>query len=116
MSRMLWTICTLAAVMIVANLAMRLAAHRDAPNLMGRWKSWRSEMQISRDGDFFAITINNPNGLLGGNYSGKFLDGAIHVSGPLAPLCGEIRVFRNAQKLEFCGEEFERPRNQRNLP
>jgi hypothetical protein len=111
MNRMLWTICTLAAVIIVANLVMRLAGHRDAPNLIGRWKSWHSEMQISRDGDFLAITINNPNGLLGGNYSGKFLDGAIHVSGPLAPLCGEIRFFRDPQKLEFCGEEFERPRN-----
>ena len=101
----------MAAVIIVANLMMRLAGHRDAPNLIGRWKSWRSEMQISRDGDFLAITIDNPNGLLGGNYKGKFLDGAIHVSGPLAPLCGEIRFSRDTQKLEFCGEEFERPRN-----
>jgi hypothetical protein len=108
---MLWTICTLAAVIIVANLVMRLAGRHDAPNLTGQWKSWRSELQISQDGDVFKVTIDNPNGLLGGTYRGEFLDSAIHVSGPLAPLCGEIRYVRDTQKLEFCGEEFERPRN-----
>lgn len=107
----MWTICTLAAVIVVVNLVIRSAGHRDAPNIIGRWKSWRSEMQISRDGDYLAIAIDNPNGLLGGHYRGKFLDGAIQVSGPLAPLCGEIRFYRDAQKLEFCGEEFDRPRN-----
>jgi hypothetical protein len=72
MSRMLWTMCTLTAVIIVANLVMRLAVHHDAPNLTGRWKSWRSELQISRDGDLYKVTIDNPNGLLGGIYRGEF--------------------------------------------
>jgi hypothetical protein len=111
MSGMLWTICTLAAVIIVANVVTRLADHHHAPNLTGRWTSWRSELQISQDGDLLKIIINNPNGLLGGTYTGEFLHSAIHVSGPLAPLCGEIRYVRDTQKLEFCGEEFVRHSN-----
>jgi hypothetical protein len=101
----------LAIVVIIAALVMRLTGPHDAPNLTGRWKSWRSDLQISRDGDLFKITVNNPNGLLGGTYSGTFLGDAIHVTGPLAPLCGEIKYVRDTHKLEFCGEEFIRPRN-----
>ena len=48
------------------------------------------------------------SGLLGGTYTGKWRDGAIKVSGPLAPLCGEIRYAKETAKLEFCGEEFDR--------
>jgi len=77
--------------------------------LTGQWKSWRSVLQISREGDRFRIAVENPNGLLGGTYQGEFQDGAIHVRGPLAPLCGEIRYVNDTRKLEFCGEEFVRP-------
>jgi hypothetical protein len=108
MNRTSWTICTLAIVVIVASLVMRWAGPHAAPNLTGRWKSWRSVLQISRDGDLFKIAVDNPNGLLGGTYRGKFLNDAINVTGPLAPLCGEIRYLRDTQKLEFCGEEFVR--------
>jgi hypothetical protein len=111
MSRILSTIGTLAVVIIVAALVMRLADHHDVPNLIGLWKSWRSELNISRDGDLFTVTIDNPNGLLGGTYRGEFRDSAIHVRGPLAPLCGEIRYVTETQTLEFCGEEFERHSN-----
>jgi hypothetical protein len=105
----LWTICALAIAVIVANLVMRLLDPHVAPNLTGRWTSWRSVLQIYQDDDRFEIIVDNPNGLLGGTYRGKFLNNAIHVTGPLAPLCAEIRYLRDTRKLEFCGEEFVRP-------
>ncbi|MFZ0009965.1 MAG: hypothetical protein WAK94_17150 [Steroidobacteraceae bacterium] len=67
-------------------------------------------MQISQNGDLFRIDISNPNGLLGGTYSGKFRDDAIHVTGPLAPLCGAMVYATDTHKLDFCGEEFARSR------
>jgi hypothetical protein len=101
---------TLAVALIVAAWAARLAPSHAVPNLAGHWQSWRSEMQISQNGDLFRIDISNPNGLLGGTYSGKFRDDAIHVTGPLAPLCGEMVYTTDTHKLDFCGEEFARAR------
>ena len=110
MNRGSWVLFSAAAALIVvaALLVMRSSGSHAVPDLSGRWKSWRSELQISRKADVFTITVSNPSGLLGGQYSGSFRNGAIHVTGPLAPLCGSIDYVRDTHKLEFCGEEFER--------
>jgi hypothetical protein len=107
-----FTLAILVVVLIIAALVMRPFGSRAAPNITGRWKSWRSDMQIAQDGELFTIKIDNPKGLLGGTYRGKFLNDAIHVTGPLAPLCGEVKYLPDTHKLEFCGEEFKRLRNQ----
>lgn len=99
----------LAAFALVA--LTRLRGHASTPELAGRWKSWRSEFRISKQGDQYVIVVSNPAGLLGGTYSGRFRDGALRLTGPLAPLCGEISYSRESDKLEFCGEEFERSQN-----
>ena len=110
MKRGSWVLFSAAAapIVVAAFLVMRSTGSRAIPDLTGRWKSWRSELQISRKADMFTITVSNPGGLLGGEYSGRFRNGAIHVTGPLAPLCGSIDYVRDTRKLEFCGEEFER--------
>jgi hypothetical protein len=110
MNRSSWALLStvVAAIVVAVILVMRSSGAHAVPELTGRWKSWRSELQISRDGDAFRIRISNPTGLLGGEYSGRFRDGALHVTGPLAPLCGSIDYVRDTHKLEFCGEEFER--------
>lgn len=96
----------------IAAIAAAALTHLDritgGPDLTGEWKSWRSDFRVSRQGDQYQIVVNSPGGLLGGTYRGKFRNGAIHVSGPLAPLCGEINYSEQTHKLEFCGEEFER--------
>ena len=101
-------IFALAIAAIAAAALTRLDRFARVPDLTGQWKSWRSDFRISRQGGVYQIVVNSPGGLLGGTYSGKFRDGAIHVTGPLAPLCGEIRYSAETHKLEFCGEEFER--------
>jgi hypothetical protein len=110
MKRGSWVLISaaVASIVVAALLVMRSTASRAVPDLTGRWKSWRSELLISRKADVFTITVSNPSGLLGGEYSGRFHNGAIHVTGPLAPLCGSIDYVRDTRKLEFCGEEFER--------
>jgi hypothetical protein len=108
MNRRLWTIAAASVALAAVAWLMRLAASSRAPDLTGQWKSWRSELQISRKADLFTIKVSNPNGLLGGEYRGKLRGDAIHVTGPLAPLCPEIKYVSDTRKLEFCGEEFER--------
>ena len=83
---------------------------RTAHEFVGQWKSWRSDLRISRDGDNYKIIVDNPTGLLGGTYVGKVRGSVIYVSGPLAPLCGEVDYSEDTDKLEFCGEEFTRVR------
>jgi len=90
---------------------VRLAGSSPAPDLTGHWQSWRSKLQISRRAELFMIEVSNPNGLLGGEYRGRLRGDAIHVAGPLAPLCPEIKYVPDTHKLEFCGEEFERVRD-----
>jgi hypothetical protein len=98
--------------LIVAALALvalaRWRAHASPPQFAGRWKSWRSEFRISKQGDHYTIVVSSPGGLLGGTYRGQFRDGALRVTGPLAPLCAEISYSHESNQLEFCGEEFER--------
>jgi hypothetical protein len=95
-------------VAIVVILRFRFSDSSDAPSLTGHWRSWRSNMEISRHADVFTVSVDNPKGLLGGKYSGHFRNDAIHVVGPLAPLCGDIKYVPVSHRLEFCGEEFER--------
>src|SRR5438874_2302913 len=104
-------VAALVLLAIVAASAVLFATSAATPDLTGRWKSWRSDFRISRERDIYTIVVNNPNGLLGGTYTGMFRHGAIHVTGPLAPLCGQIKYSRDTDKLEFCGEEFMRARN-----
>lgn len=88
---------------------------RTTPELIGQWKSWRSDLRISREGDLYKIIVDNPKGLLGGTYVGKLQGTVLHVTGPLASLCGEIDYSKDTDRLEFCGEEFTRaPRAERN--
>lgn len=93
---------------IVAALAVWVRGTGNAPDLTGEWKSWRSDFRISREGETYKIVVNNPNGFLGGTYVGKLHRDVIAVTGPLAPLCGQIQYSREGDKLDFCGEEFER--------
>lgn len=104
----LWVTSAIIGIAIVVTLRLRFSDSSNVPPLTGHWKSWRSDMAISRHADLFTINVDNPRGLLGGRYTGHFRNDAIHVAGPLAPLCGEIKYVREARKLEFCGEEFER--------
>jgi hypothetical protein len=101
-----------AGVLAAAAIAVGWAffAHRAAslPDLDGQWKSWRSELRIARDGGPYAIVVDNPTGFLGGVYSGEPRDGALALSGPLAALCRDMRYVKDGDKLQFCGEEFER--------
>jgi hypothetical protein len=94
------------AIAATAAAALTRLGGYAAPDLTGTWKSWRSDFRISKQGDLYTIVVNNPGGLLGGTYSGRFRNDAIQVSGPLAPLCGEISYSAETHKLEFCGEEF----------
>ncbi len=76
--------------------------------LIGQWKSWRSDFRIAKEGELYKIVVNNPNGLLGGTYLGRLRDGALQVTGPMAPRCPHITYVADTGKLEFCGEEFAR--------
>lgn len=108
MNRRIWTIAAVSLALAAVGWVVRLAGSSQLPDLTGQWRSWRSELQISRKAELFTIEVSNPNGLLGGEYRGKLRGGAIHVTGPLAPLCPEIKYVSDTRKLEFCGEEFDR--------
>lgn len=110
-NRSWWTIAAVGVALIAVVWLVRLADSSPAPDLSGQWKSWRSQLQISRKAELFTIEVSNPNGLLGGEYRGKLRGDAIHVTGPLAPLCPEIKYVSDTHKLEFCGEEFDRVPN-----
>jgi hypothetical protein len=101
-------IFALAIAAMTGAALLRFGGYAADPDLTGTWKSWRSDFRISRQGDLYRIVVNNPGGLLGGTYSGRLRNDAIRVTGPLAPLCGEISYSAQTQKLEFCGEEFVR--------
>jgi len=94
----------------VLALVLFVACGAKDPDLAGHWKSARSEFLIAKEGDGYAIVVTNPNGMLGGVYKGPYRDGAIRVSGPLAPICPEIKYVRDNDRLLFCGEEFVRAR------
>ena len=83
---------------------------RTTLELIGQWKSWRSDLRISREGDIYKIIVDNPRGLLGGTYMAKLRGTVLYVTGPLASLCGEMDYLKDTDKLEFCGEEFTRVR------
>jgi len=83
---------------------------RTTLELIGQWKSWRSDLRISREGDIYKIIVDNPKGLLGGTYMAKLRGTVLYVTGPLASLCGEMDYSKDTDKLEFCGEEFTRVR------
>jgi hypothetical protein len=94
-------------VFSLAAAAYALHQHDQIPNIVGDWRSWRSDMHITQDGDSYRMAIVNPNGFLGGNYSGQLHRDVITVSGPLSTLCKRMQYVRDDDKLEFCGEEFE---------
>ncbi|HSC22388.1 MAG TPA: hypothetical protein VLG08_01635 [Casimicrobiaceae bacterium] len=102
-------VASLVAAAAVA-VGWSLVVHRRAslPDLSGRWKSWRSELRIGRDGDAYAIVVDNPTGFLGGVYSGEPRGATLALTGPLAALCREMKYVKDGDKLQFCGEEFER--------
>jgi hypothetical protein len=91
----------------VAVITVRPSDH-SSPELTGEWKSWRSDFRITLDGKRYRIEVDSPNGFLGGVYLGELNRDVINVTGPLSPLCGEMRYQRESDKLEFCGEEFDR--------
>jgi hypothetical protein len=93
----------IAGVLAIGVIAL---GSRATHEFIGQWKSWRSDLRISRDGENYKIIVDNPKGLLGGTYRGKLSGTVIDVSGPLASLCGAIAYSKDADKLEFCGEEF----------
>jgi hypothetical protein len=111
MNRRFWTIAAVSCALASVAWVVRLAGSSRAPDLTGAWKSWRSELEISRKAELFTIEVSNPDGLLGGEYRGKLHGDAIHVTGPLAPLCPEMKYVSDTRKLEFCGEEFARVRD-----
>ena len=80
------------------------------PALAGEWKSWRSQFRIARQDGTYRISISNPNGFLGGEYTAKLDRDALDMSGPLAALCPRMQYVRDGDKLQFCGEEFDRVR------
>jgi hypothetical protein len=100
----------LLVVAIVVGYAVRVHDASAIPDLAGEWKSWRSAFRISHEGDAYRIVVDNPNGFLGGTYTGKPHGAAVAVTGPLSALCSEIRYVKDGNKLQFCGEEFERVR------
>jgi hypothetical protein len=108
MKRWIATAAVLVVAAIAAVFAVRLHDGSGLPNLAGEWKSWRSAFRISREGDGYSIVVDNPSGFLGGVYAGKVRGDVVAVTGPLAPLCREIRYVKEGDKLQFCGEEFER--------
>lgn len=99
------------AVVTIASVAAifgRTPRSAGVPNLEGDWSSWRSSFRIRKAEGRYTIDVTSPDGFLGGRYVGDAHDGAIHVKGPLSALCGQIRYVKEGDKLEFCGEEFER--------
>ncbi len=96
------------AVAIAVGYAVRRHDASAIPDLAGDWKSWRSAFRISHEGDAYKIVVDNPNGFLGGIYVGRPRGSAVAVTGPLSALCGEIQYVKDGDKLQFCGEEFER--------
>ena len=106
----LWIAAVLALVAIVIAIAW-VRSHSSAPDLDGEWKSWRSEFRISRGDKGYTIVVNNPDGFLGGVYTGRLRRNVLKVEGPLAPLCSQIVYSSEDDKLEFCGEQFERVGN-----
>jgi len=97
-----------AAAAMAAGWALVVHQRTSLPDLSGHWKSWRSELQIARDGRAYSIVVDNPTGFLGGVYSGEAHRGTLALSGPLAALCREMKYVKDGDKLQFCGEEFER--------
>lgn len=97
-----------------AGIAMLSQSRRtaDLPDVTGTWQSWRSHCRISKRSETYEIEVANPNGFLGGRYLGVPHGGNLQVTGPLSALCGEMTYVRDADKLEFCGEEFERVRSE----
>jgi hypothetical protein len=95
---------------VVALAAFALAHRHSTPDLTGQWKSWRSDFRIASRDDGLDIEIHNPDGFLGGAYAGHLKRDVVTLTGPLSPLCGEMTYVRDADKLEFCGEEFQRVR------
>jgi hypothetical protein len=82
--------------------------HAGTPSLAGGWKSWRSELRISSGDDGYRIVVSNPDGFLGGVYTGRLRHDALELDGPLAALCGRMLYSREDDALEFCGEQFQR--------
>jgi hypothetical protein len=99
---------TMRTIAATLSLVLFTGCGAKEPNLVGRWKSSRSEFRITKEGDGYTVVVSNPNGMLGGVYKGPYRDGAIRVSGPLAPICPDVKYSRDSDHLMFCGEEFVR--------
>ena len=108
MTRRIAAVVLLAAGAIAIGWALVFHQRPSLPDLAGDWQSWRSTLRISHDGGGYAIVVDNPTGFLGGVYAGKPRDGGVTLEGPLAELCREMRYVKDGDKLQFCGEEFER--------
>jgi len=108
MNKIVFVLCALVALATVLAVSNARKPTDDLPDLTGSWASWRSSMRIARESGHYDIDVANPNGFLGGKYSGVVRAGTLEVAGPLAALCGEIRYVRQGDKLEYCGEEFAR--------
>jgi len=95
------------AIVVAAGVAW-LRIGGNAIDMSGNWKSWRSQMHIERATGGYAIDIDNPDGFLGGRYVGTPSGNVVKVQGPLSALCGRMAYSPEDDKLEFCGEQFER--------
>jgi hypothetical protein len=91
---------------IACGAAVLFACSASAPNLAGVWKSERTTLTITQDGNSYRIVAENPKGILGGNHSAEFHDGRIDLKAPLGTLCGDMKYAQDTGKLTFCTEEF----------
>jgi hypothetical protein len=91
---------------IACAAALLVACSSSAPNLAGVWKSERTTLTITQDGNSYKIVAENPKGILGGNHSAEYHDGRIDLKAPLGTLCGDMKYVAETGKLYFCSEEF----------
>ena len=110
MSKIVFVVFAVALVALATGFAVSSGRKPtgELPNLTGTWASWRSSFRITNASGHYEIDVTSPDGFLGGRYSGVARAAALEVAGPISALCGEIRYVKDGDKLEFCGEEFER--------
>lgn len=95
-------------VVAVAAVSAWIHIHRGAIELAGDWKSWRTELHIARSEQGYAVRVVSPDGFLGGKYIGNLSGRVLTVRGPMSALCQTMAYSSEDDRLEFCGEQFER--------
>ncbi len=99
----------LIGIAVGVSLSVLLAAcSSKPPELAGTWQGVRTTLTITQDKNTYKIISVSPKSLLGGNYSSEYRNNRLLLSGPLAPLCGDMQYDERTGKLIFCEEEFVR--------